>query len=110
MSVEGLTSALGNARTNAYNPNSQSNFQTYASEIQAAIGAKQLDGNGLKGSVRVAFSLSAGGSLSCADIAQSSGHSTLDSRALDVLSGVQFPSAPNGVASTRTFYCQFIFV
>jgi TonB family protein len=60
------------------------NPHNFGLSVQAAIGPKVLDGRGLQGRVLIAFSIGSDGSLVGSRIAQSSGHSELDSEALRI--------------------------
>jgi TonB family protein len=78
--------------------------QGYSLRVQAAIGPKHLDGNGLQGRVMVSFSLGNDGTLMGARIAQSSGEQTLDARALQIVGRAAFPTPPSGLSVAHRSY------
>ena len=98
---DGLASAAKAAATEAHH---------FGVSVQAAIGPKTLDGNGLQGRVLVAFSLAMDGSLQEVRITQSSGHRELDSQVLELVGNAAFPAPPSNLASPhRTFLSAFNF-
>jgi TonB family protein len=96
-----------------YTPDSQRaliNLHAYGMSVQAAIGPKVLDGGGLAGRVLVAFSLGTDGTLRGARVAQSSGHTSLDNQALQIVGQAAFPSPPSNIATVqRTYVSAFTF-
>jgi TonB family protein len=78
--------------------------------VQAAIGPKHLDGQGLKGRVLVAFSISDKGQLMGVRLAQSSGFDRLDFMALQIVGKASFPAPPTGLGIVhRTYISAFSF-
>ena len=88
----------------------QSHNHNFMLRVQAAIGPKHLDGQGLKGRVLVAFSISEKGQLMGVRLAQSSGVDRLDVRALQIVGGASFPVPPTGLGVVhRTYISAFSF-
>lgn len=88
----------------------QSNNHNFMLRVQAAIGPKHLDGQGLKGRVLVAFSISETGQLMGVRLAQSSGFDRLDVMALQVVGKANFPVPPTGLGVVhRTYISAFSF-
>ena len=88
----------------------QSHSHNFMLRVQAAIGPKHLDGQGLKGRVLVAFSISDKGQLMGVRLAQSSGFDRLDVMALQIVGRASFPVPPIclGVVH-RTYISAFSF-
>lgn len=88
----------------------QSGSHNFMLRIQAAIGPKHLDGQGLKGRVLVAFSISDKGQLIGVRVAQSSGFDRLDMMAMQVVGKASFPLPPTGLGIVhRTYISAFNF-
>lgn len=88
----------------------QSSNHNFMLRIQAAIGPKHLDGQGLKGRVLVAFSISDKGQLMGVRVAQSSGFDRLDMMAMQVVGKASFPVPPTGLGIVhRTYISAFNF-
>lgn len=88
----------------------QSNNHNFMLRVQAAIGPKHLDGQGLKGRVLVAFSISEKGQLMGVRLAQSSGIDRLDGMALQIVGRANFPVPPAGLGIVhRTYISAFNF-
>ncbi len=88
----------------------QSNNHNFMLRVQAAIGPKHLDGQGLKGRVLVAFSISEKGQLTGVRVAQSSGFDKLDVLALQIVGRASFPVPPAGLGVVhRTYISAFNF-
>ena len=88
----------------------QSNNHNFMLRVQAAIGPKHLDGQGLKGRVLVAFSISEKGQLMGVRLAQSSGFDRLDVMALQIVGRASFPVPPAGLGVVhRTYISAFNF-
>jgi TonB family protein len=93
--AEGLGSSTDCQATNLHN---------FGLSVQAAIGPKVLDGRGLQGRVLIAFSIGSDGSLVGSRIAQSSGHSELDSEALRIVGRAALPTPPSNLAQGQRSY------
>jgi TonB family protein len=88
----------------------QSHNHNFMLRVQAAIGPKHLDGQGLKGRVLVAFSISENGQLMGVRLAQSSGFDRLDVMALKIVGNASFPAPPAGLGIVhRTYISAFNF-
>ena len=88
----------------------RSNNHNFMLRIQAAIGPKHLDGQGLTGRVLVAFSISEAGQLMGVRVAQSSGFNRLDTMAMQVVGKASFPVPPAGLGVVhRTYISAFSF-
>ena len=88
----------------------QSTKHNFMLRVQSAIGPKHLDGQGLKGRVLVAFSISDTGQLLGVRLAQSSGFDRLDHMALQVVARANFPAPPTGLGvAHRTYISAFSF-
>ena len=82
----------------------QSSQHSFMLRVQAAIGPKHLDGEGLKGRVLVAFSISEKGQLLGVRLAQSSGINRLDVLAMQIVGKASFPVPPAGLSVVRRTY------
>ena len=88
----------------------QAHNHNFMLRVQAAIGPKYLDGQGLKGRVLVAFSISEDGRLMGVRLAQSSGLDRLDLMALHIVGKASFPVPPPGLGVVhRTYISAFSF-
>jgi TonB family protein len=101
MEISGVTAATGSSQ--AAKARSME-IQSYALRVQTALGPKHLSGNGLQGSVTVAFAISDDGSLMGARVAQSSGEQRLDSQALQIVGRAVLPTPPSGMSVMHRSY------
>ncbi len=83
---------------------SKSQTHNFMLRVQAAIGPKHLDGQGLQGRVLVAFSISENGQLTGVRLAQSSGFDKLDARAMQIVGAANLPVPPAGLSIMRRTY------
>jgi protein TonB len=82
--------------------------QRYDMAVQSAIGSKVINGQGVEGSVIVAFSLTAMGELVGARVMQSSGSQRLDAAALARVTAASFPP-PTGPGLRLSHVSKFTF-
>ena len=88
----------------------QAHNHNFLLRVQASIGPKHLDGQGLKGRVLVAFSISETGQLMGVRLAQSSGFGRLDVMAMQIVGKASFPVPPAGLGVVhRTYISAFSF-
>lgn len=80
----------------------------YAALVRARVAGRRPGGNGGRGTVVVAFSVSRGGALNSARIARSSGNSSLDSSVLAAVRGAG-PFPPPPATANLSFSMPFYF-
>lgn len=82
----------------------------YKSSLAIALSKAQPPNRGTAGTVRVTFTVGAGGVLDTAMVVTSSGHATLDQSALGAIRRAQLP-APSAAMSLeqRTFSMRYVF-